>query len=79
MRVVCLVALCCVMYLSGSTTAAELAPEMLVKQVITAAGGEQQLLKLFRTRETVNVSSDPEKKAPVRVSVYEPQPQPPMF
>ncbi len=72
MRVVCLVALCCVPYLSGSTTAAEPAPEMLVKQVIAAAGGEQQLLKLFRTRETVNVSSDPEKKVPARVSVYEP-------
>jgi hypothetical protein len=43
-----------------------------VKQVITAAGGEDKLLQLFRTRETVNVSSDPEKKVPERVSVYEP-------
>lgn len=72
MRVVCSVALCCVLYLTESTTGAEPAPEMLVKQVIAAAGGEHQLLKLFRTRETVNVSSDPEKKVPERVSVYEP-------
>ncbi|WP_309719791.1 hypothetical protein [Armatimonas sp.] len=58
--------------MSNSTTAAEPDPKSLVKQVITAAGGEDKLLKLFRTRETVNASSDPTKKAPERVSVYEP-------
>jgi hypothetical protein len=72
MRVVGLLALCCVSYLPGFTRAAEPTPEALVKQVITAAGGEDKLLKLFRTRETVNVSSDPEKKVSERVSVYEP-------
>ena len=72
MRVACLVSLCCVSYLCGSSIAAEPSPEVLVKEVITAAGGEDNLLKLFRTRETVNVSSDPEKKVPERVSVYEP-------
>lgn len=72
MRVIGLVALCCVSYLPGSAIAAEPTPESLVKQVITAAGGEDKLLKLFRTRETVNVSSDPGKKVPERVSVYEP-------
>ena len=72
MRVVYLVALGCVTSLSGSTAAAELDPKTLVKQVVTAVGGEDKLFQLFRTRETVNVSSDPEKQAPVRESVYEP-------
>lgn len=72
MRIVCLVVVCCVSYVSGSATAAELDPAMVVKQVVTAVGGEDKLLRLFRTRETVNVSSDPEKKASERVSVYEP-------
>lgn len=57
---------------SGPITAADVDPQAIVKQVVTAAGGEDKLLKLFRTRETVNVSPDPEKKAPIRVSVYEP-------
>ncbi|MFO0950819.1 MAG: hypothetical protein U0835_06620 [Isosphaeraceae bacterium] len=72
MRLVPLAACWCLACFSGSTTAAEADPKTLVKQVVTAAGGEDKLLKLFRTRETVNVSSDPAKKAPVRVSVYEP-------
>lgn len=72
MRVVCLVALCCVSFVSDSTTAAEPAAETLVKQVVAAAGSEHKLLKLFRTRETVNVGSYSQKKVPERVSVYEP-------
>lgn len=72
MRVVGLLTLGCVWLLSGSASASEPDAKTLVKQVVTAAGGEDKLLKLFRTRETVNVSSDPEKKAPERVSVYEP-------
>lgn len=72
MRVVCLVALSCGLSLSNSTIAADPAPESLAKQMIAAAGGEEKLLKLFRTRETVNVSSDPAKKVAERVSVYEP-------
>jgi hypothetical protein len=69
---VCLMALGCATFVVSSTAAAEPGPESLVKQVIAAAGGEDRLLKLFRTRETVNVSSDPQKQAPERVSVYEP-------
>ena len=72
MRIVCLVALCCGSWLSGSAVASETDPTAVVKQVIDAVGGEDKLLRLFRTRETVNVSSDPEKKVPERVSVYEP-------
>ena len=72
MRRVWFVAFCCLAYLSGSTIAADPNPKAIVQQIVTAVGGEDKLLKLFRTRETVNVSSDPEKKVPVRVSVYEP-------
>lgn len=72
MRIVCLVALCYVSCLCGSAIASEPEPTVIVKQVIDAAGGEVKLLRFFRTRETVNVSSDPEKKVPERVSVYEP-------
>jgi hypothetical protein len=57
---------------TGFVSAAEPDPQALVKQVIASAGGESKLLRLFRTRETVNVSSDPEKKVAERVSVYEP-------
>jgi hypothetical protein len=44
----------------------------LVRQVVAAAGGEEKLLKLFRMKERLNVSSDPEKKGAERVSVLEP-------
>ncbi len=71
MRIVCLAALCCVCCLYGSAIASEPDPAAVVEQVIDAAGGEDKLLRLFRTRETVNVSSDPEKKVPERASVYE--------
>jgi len=72
MRIVCLVALCWVSCLSDSGTTSEPDLTTVVKQIFTAVGGEDKLLRLFRTRETVNVSSDPEKKVPDRVSVYEP-------
>jgi len=69
---VCIVALCCVTDWSGSAIASEPDPLAIVKKVTDAVGGEDKLLRLFKTRETVNVSADPEKKAPERVSVYEP-------
>lgn len=47
-------------------------PDTLAKQVVTAAGGEEKLLKLFRLRERLNVSPDPEKAGNERVSVIEP-------
>jgi hypothetical protein len=72
MRIACIVAMGFVLHFSGSTTAGETSPEELVKRVVTAVGGEDNLLRLFRTRETVNVGSDPERKVPERVSVYEP-------
>lgn len=72
MRVVYLVLLGCVASSFGTTLAADTDLKPIVGQIVAAAGGEEKLLKLFRTRETVNVSSDPEKQAAVRVSVYEP-------
>lgn len=44
----------------------------LVNQVVTAAGGKEKLLTLFRVRERLNVSPDPDKEAKERVSVLEP-------
>lgn len=44
----------------------------LVDQAVAAAGGEEHLLKLFRIKERLNVSSDPEKKGAERVSVLQP-------
>lgn len=72
MRLSCLVALCTVSCLFGWVNASDPDPKQLAKQVIDSAGGQAQLLRLFRTKETVNVSSDPEKKGQERVSVYEP-------
>jgi len=48
-------------------------PDMksLVQQLIKAAGGEDKLLKLFRYKEKLNVSSDPNKKPNERTSVVE--------
>lgn len=72
MRVVCLLPLFGLASVTAFVSADEPNPKALVEQVITSAGGESKLLRLFRTRETVNVSSDPEKKVAERVSVYEP-------
>lgn len=47
------------------------APEF-VDRVLRTAGGRDKLLKLFRIRERLNVSSDPEKEGKIRESVLEP-------
>jgi hypothetical protein len=52
--------------------AAEPGVDALVKQVVAAAGGEGKLLKLFRIKEVINVSSDAEKAGSTRTSVLEP-------
>jgi hypothetical protein len=72
MRIVFLIALCCITCLPKSVLASDPDTGTIIKKVIDAVGGEGKLLRLFRTRETVNVSSDPEKKVAERVSVYEP-------
>jgi hypothetical protein len=45
---------------------------MLVSKAISAGGGEGKLLTLFRIREQLNISSDPEKPGKERISVLEP-------
>lgn len=72
MRIALLMVLCSVFHLSGFAVAEDPNTTAVVKRVLDAVGGESKLLRLFRTRETVNVSSDPEKKVAERVSVYEP-------
>jgi hypothetical protein len=51
--------------------AAEPDTKALVQQACKAAGGEDKLLKLFRYKEKLNVSSDPDQKANERTSVVE--------
>jgi hypothetical protein len=58
--------------LAGAGAAAEPDPADTVKKAVAAVGGEDKLLKLFRIKERLNVSSDPEKKGNERVSVLEP-------
>jgi hypothetical protein len=72
MRIVFLIALCCATCFTGTVFPSDPDTGTIVKKVFDAVGGEAKLLRLFRARETVNVSSDPDKKAPERVSVYEP-------
>lgn len=72
MRIVFLIALCCATCFTGTVFPSDPDTGPIVKQAFDAVGGEAKLLRLFRARETVNVSSDPDKKVPERVSVYEP-------
>jgi hypothetical protein len=72
MRFVGLLALCSVGLLASSGAATDADPKTLVRQVVAAVGGEAKLLKLFRIKERLNVSADPEKKGSERVSVLEP-------
>ena len=72
MLIVRFVALCCIIFVSGAAIAADPDTTAIVKKIFDAVGGEDKLLRLFKTRETVNVSTDPDKKVPERISVYEP-------
>lgn len=72
MRIVGFITLSCAAFLTLPVRAAEPDPKALVQQVVQAVGGEDKLLKLFRIRERINVSSDPDKKPTERVSVLEP-------
>ena len=72
MRIILLIGLCCIALSSNAVVGSDPDATTIVKQAIDAVGGENKLLRLFRARETVNVSSDPEKKVPERVSIYEP-------
>jgi hypothetical protein len=67
-----LLAFSSLMILTGLVLAAEPEPKTVVEKAIKAVGGEEKLLKLFRIKERLNVSADPEKKGNERVSVLEP-------
>ncbi len=58
--------------LAVSASAVEADPRAVVEQVVNAAGGDDKLLKLFRMKERLNVSSDAQKQGSERVSVLEP-------
>lgn len=72
MRMVCVLTLACSVFVGSVAGADEPDLDSLVQQVVKAAGGEDRLLKLFRIKERLNVSSDPEKMGNERVSVLEP-------
>lgn len=58
--------------LPPTVTAGDPDPKEQVQKVVKAAGGEDKLLKLFRIKERLNVSSDPAKKGGERISILEP-------
>jgi len=62
----------CCLLLVLSAVAAEPEAKELIHKVVTSAGGESKLLKLFRIKEQLNVSSDPKAKGFQRISVLEP-------
>jgi len=62
----------CALALAGTGSAADPDPKDVVTKAVAAVGGEDKLLKLFRIKERLNVSSDPDKKGNERVSVLEP-------
>jgi hypothetical protein len=64
--------LAAVALLTPPARAADPDPKAVAAAAVKAAGGEDKLLKLFRIKERLNVSSNPEKKGYERVSVLEP-------
>jgi hypothetical protein len=72
MRPRCVVGAVVLFALAARLSAADPDPKALVAGVVKAAGGEDKLLKLFRIKERLNVSGDPEKKGNERTSVLEP-------
>ncbi len=72
MRLLALLAFGCMSLLASLADSAEPESKTLVEKVVKAAGGEDKLLRLFRIREKLNISSDPDKKSNERVSVLEP-------
>lgn len=56
----------------GLVSAAEPDAKEKISSAVKAVGGEDKLLKLFRIKERLNVSPDPEKQGSERTSVLEP-------
>ena len=72
MRIVPWIALVSAALGSSVVGAAEPDSKALVKRVVTAAGGEDKLLKLFRIKERLTLGADPKAKGSERVSILEP-------
>lgn len=71
MRTCCYLALACFAFVPVAR-AAEPEPKALVEEAVAAAGGSEKLLKLFRMKERLAISSDPAAKGSERLSVLEP-------
>ena len=69
-RLVSLLGLSLAVMFTGIVRADEQA-QVLVDEIIAAAGGREALPRLFRIKELLNVSSDAEKKGNERLSVIE--------
>lgn len=63
---------CCSFLLTANLWAADPDPATIINPALEAVGGREKLLKLFRIKERLNVSSDPTKPGNERVSVCEP-------
>lgn len=72
MRLVIALSVCLIALTTEHIFAADGGARQLAADVIQAAGGEPSLLKLFRIKERLAISSDPMAKGNERVSVLEP-------
>jgi len=72
MRTFALFTLTTVLLIGSVVRSAEPDPKTRIKKIVVATNGESNLLKLFRIKERLNVTSDPEKKGKERVSIVEP-------
>ncbi|MDX1946861.1 MAG: hypothetical protein SFU86_15775 [Pirellulaceae bacterium] len=63
---------CLLVALPWQLSAAELVAPETIKATIDAVGGPEKLLKLFRVKERLAVSQDPDAKGSERTSVIEP-------
>ncbi len=72
MRIISLLTAGCAWLTCECASAADPDIPAQVERIVAAAGGEDKLLKLFRVRERLNVSSDSDKVGNERVSVLEP-------
>ena len=72
MRLIATLALCLLLHLPLTIAAEETDADAIVQRVVSAAGGEANVFRLFKITEQLNVSSDPEKTPKERTSVLEP-------
>lgn len=61
----------CLVLLPTLLWAADSKTQELVDKIMQAHGGQEKMLKRFRMKEMLNLSSDPDKKGSPRVTVFE--------